>query len=84
MLAVLAEFRDSIVVAGPQRATPFHDIDQHVSMAGPAALTKLPEKGKIFRFIISVLLGKEWIALNCTATIIAPHHELPAPHLTFT
>ena len=54
-----AEFRDSIVVAIPQRSTPFCDLDQDVYIAGPAALAKLSEKGKIFSLTVSMLLGKE-------------------------
>ena len=73
-MLVVAEFRDSIVVASPQQSTPLRDIDQRV-------FTKLPEKGRIFSFTMTALLGKEWIALNCT--IVAPHRELPASHLAF-
>jgi len=49
-------FRDSIVVASPQRSTRFRDIDR------PVGLTKLPQKGRIFSVTMSALLGKEWIA----------------------
>jgi hypothetical protein len=52
-MLIVAEFRDSTVVAISQCATPFHDIDQDACMAGPVGLEKLPENGKIFSFIIS-------------------------------
>ena len=83
VLVAASELRDSIMAASPRCTTLFHDIDQHAFMDVPVALTNLTEKGKIFYFTISVFLGKEWIALNCSATIMAPPSELPASHLAF-
>jgi len=83
-MLTVAEFQDSTVVAIPQRATPFCDIDQDACMASPAPLAKLPEKGKIFSFTMSILLEKQSIASICTATIMVPHHELLLPsHVAF-
>jgi len=80
-MLIVAEFRDSIVVAIPQCTTPFCDVDQDAYVAGPTE--KLLEKGKIFTFAVSMLLEKEWMAPTCTATIMEPHHELLASHMAF-